>query len=481
MAKGQNSAGSQTKSELKTGAERFLVQVTSRALDDNWRTPEDFLRHFPPHDLMTSLEKAPELRAALLVHAAGVHEKIARKKSTNSAAEDLRIALDEQVTTPAEILALFPPDDRVRYLDKAKLWAFATEEQFWLSDSKDAKERERNIDRVLFLVERALEQHLITLQDVSDGLTFETIAARLPKAELEKVVLFALKLGRRKAALTEPSLLEVVPLRDLLRYIPLDHTYKGVVLAKIAQPAGFVSNDDGWEAIPSVRGGAAAPTKEPAPAQEAARVVAAVEAKSETELAPEPVPVETASTIEADEIIEDSAPAIVDDEEFEQPRPSVRTFAEEEARRRVVERLRGIERLPPSHESLSTPILLSIDSMYADLLVASTDEARELCIRDSFPNEQQLKTALLALIELLDPSIDVNDSVIKDADVDSLIKVVLFEERRRYELANPSARPPTPPPPPNVSGTRRSAPPPPLPRSNAPLPPPPPPPAEVKR
>jgi hypothetical protein len=82
-----------------------------------------------------------------------------------------------------------------------------------------------------------------------------------------------------------------------------------------------------------------------------------------------------------------------------------------------------------------------------------------MCIRDSFPNESHLTLALLGLIELLDPSIDVKDPVIRDADADSLIKVVLFEERRRYEQAHPSARPPggSPPPP---GGTRRSAPPP---------------------
>ena len=83
--------------------------------------------------------------------------------------------------------------------------------------------------------------------------------------------------------------------------------------------------------------------------------------------------------------------------------------------------------------------------MYAELLSASTDEARELCIRDSFPNPAQMSSALLALIELLDPSIDINDPVIRDADVDSLIKVVLFEERHRYEQAHPSLRPPPSP------------------------------------
>jgi hypothetical protein len=100
-------------------------------------------------------------------------------------------------------------------------------------------------------------------------------------------------------------------------------------------------------------------------------------------------------------------------------------------------------------------MLLSIESMYADLLTASTDEAREMCIRDSFPNESHLTTALLALIELLDPSIDVNDPVIRDADADSLIKVVLFEERRRYEQGrSPAAAPPPP------GSARRSVPPP---------------------
>jgi hypothetical protein len=90
-----------------------------------------------------------------------------------------------------------------------------------------------------------------------------------------------------------------------------------------------------------------------------------------------------------------------------------------------------------------------------------------MCIRESFPNDQQLAVALLAMIELLDPSIDVNDPVIKDADADSLIKVVLFEERHRYEQAHPSARPASsvrPPPPPPNAAKGRALTPPPLPR-----------------
>ncbi|MEO7033563.1 MAG: hypothetical protein ABI548_06785, partial [Polyangiaceae bacterium] len=88
-----------------------------------------------------------------------------------------------------------------------------------------------------------------------------------------------------------------------------------------------------------------------------------------------------------------------------------------------------------------------------------------------------------ALIELLDPSIDINDPVIKDADVDSLIKVVLFEERHRYEQAHPSLRPPPSPsplPPPSASRRPGSVAPPPLPRAGS-LPPPLPPPSGEKR
>jgi len=439
------------KSELKTGAERYLAKVMASAFADGWRKPEDFLRHFKPADLMQRLEKAPDLRAAILIKAAGVHERIVRKKSTASAAEDLRIALDEGLTTPADIVELFPADDRVRYLERAKLWAFITEEQFWSADAGGAAGQA--VGRMTFLLESALSESLLTLQDVTDGVTFETISARLPQKELQRVVKAALEAGRKKAPLTEESLLDVVPLKDLLGYIPLDHVYKRVIVAKLAQPAGFVGTGVGEEAWPEdeaadVGEEAVAAAVEKAPAKEPKRGggggAPPKPAKSEAKEAEE--------TVTDDELEEVPAPSA--------NAGSTRPPAEEEARRKVSERLAAINRLPPRHGDLSTPILLSIESMYAELLSASTDEAREMCIRDSFPNEAHLSTALLALIELLDPSIDVNDPVIRDADADSLIKVVLFEERRRYEQANPAGRGPNVAPPPPGSGGKRSVPPP---------------------
>jgi hypothetical protein len=406
------------KSELKTGAERYLAQVMVTALNEGWRSPDDFLRHFKPADLMQRLEKAPELRANLLVKAAGVHDRIARKKSTSSAAEDLRIAIDEGVTTPAQVLELIPPDDRVRYLERPKLWGFITEEHFWAANAQTTGEKA--VARMIFFLEAAMSESLLTLQDFTDGVTFETISARLPQKELQRVVKFALEGGRKKSPLTEEGLLEVVPLKDLVGYLPLDHVYKRVLVAKVAQPAGFVGgvSEEAWPEEAHD-----APLTDPPKA----------EAKPEPVKAAKPAKPAKSEPKEMEE-------TVTDDELEEVPLGSVRPPAEEEARRKVSERLSAISRLPPRHAELSTPILLSIESMYAELLTASTDDAREMCIRDSFPNEAHLSTALLALIELLDPSIDVNDPVIRDADADSLIKVVLFEERRRYEQAHPASR-----------------------------------------
>jgi hypothetical protein len=55
------------KSTLKTGAERFLSQALAHAMAQGFRTPDDFLRHFKPLDLMVALESAHDLRADILV------------------------------------------------------------------------------------------------------------------------------------------------------------------------------------------------------------------------------------------------------------------------------------------------------------------------------------------------------------------------------------------------------------------------------
>ncbi len=472
------------KSTLKTGAERFLSQALAHALAQGFRTPDDFLRHFKPLDLMVALESAHDLRAEILVKAAGVHQKIAIKKSTTSGAEDLRIAMEEGLTDAPAILELFPADERVRYLDAPKLWSFLVEDEFWSAPNAEIN-RERAIGRMTFTLENALHEDLVSLADISDGITFEMLATRMPHKELQKLVGHALKLGRERKPLTEDALLDCVSLQSIVGYVPLEHIWKTVVVERVAKPAGFLTSPN--PEPKSTTGGepksSSAPSKErgsmaPFLPKEEVSADARPSAPPPKPAGTPPVTAVTPARAKEDSLAEIAA---AEDDVDKLIESAQRPAPEEEARRRVLEKLAGISRLPPHHEALSTPILLSIESMYSELLSASTDEAREQCIRESFPNPAQMSSALLALIELLDPSIDINDPVIRDADVDSLIKVVLFEERHRYEQAHPSLRPaPSPLPPPSAGRRGASAAPPPLPRAGS-LPPPLPPPGGEKR
>lgn len=412
-------------SDLPSANERFLSKVLVHALKDGFRTPKDFLRHFPPTALMSALDITRDLRARILAGTAGVHEKIAIKKSTAAAAEDLQLALDESVTEAATVLDLFPPDDRIRYLDAQALWNFVIEDEFWTATDADPARHRRCAGRLTFMLEQALEEKLINLQDLSDGISFEEIARRLPEAELRKIVKHALAGSRTGATLDEESLLQAVPLSELIAFIPLEHTWQRVVIAKIARPAGFLADEEtqssGWEN---------APPEEPANPHTAPTTKPEKKKASRQKQDSVP-PIE--EDVEIEDLTRDMAAEVEAIEIPESDRP-----LEEEARRRVTQRLMMLDRLPPTHASLSLPILLSIESMYADLLTLQNDEEREACIRESFPNESHLRSAMLGLIELLDPSVNTKDPVISEADVDSLMKVVLFEERKRYEQAKAS-------------------------------------------
>ena len=439
MPKSSGSGGSSftSKSSLKAGAERFLSQVVAHSLESGIRTTDDFIQAFPPIDIMRGLNPVPDLRGAILTKAVGFHERIARKKTAESAAEDLRIALEEGVATAADILSLLSDDDRVRYLDRPRLFAFAIDAGFFAGTPPT----QAALDAMVFLLETALGEKVLSLADIADGVTFESISQLLPPAELQRVVLAALERGRNGEPLTEERLLEVVPLPTLVRHIPLDAFWSQVILAKVAVPAG-------WLAAGSI------PPPRERPKSELPK-----------EVKPPPPP-PAAKAPKAQARPTNGKPAVAAPEP-EAP-PAEGSGEEDVARKRVIERLSAIGRLPTRHPDLSTQILFSIDSMYAELIVAPSDDEREEAIRDAFPNEQHMAAALLALIELLEPSIDVNDPEIAKADVDSLINVFLIEERDHRErtasqrAAAPSAAPAAP--------QRRSAPPPPLPRNPPPPP-----------
>lgn len=421
------------KSGLDQAPARFLSRVVQHTLQNDWQTPEDFLQHFGPLAILQSLAQAPAVRAKILVGLANVHEKIAAKKSIESGAEDLRLALEEGVTTPEAVLDIFPADERVRYLKSSTLWNFMFEDPFYKTTHADGEPAHaRAVRRMAFLIECALEEQILKLEQLTDGIGFERIAERLPADDVRRLFVEALRRGRKGESLTERELLDVVSLPILLRHVPLEITWQNVIIDRIAKTNGWVEGEPAKGTEPPAGSGSSPRSSKRE--QESAAVA--------------PVASATATPTPAAAAPAAAAPAAdrPTEEASEPPRSEPGSGAQDEARARAVARLKEVERLPPRHEELSTPILLSIESMYEDLLQANSDDERAECIRDSFPNETQLRIAMFALAELLEPSIDVSRPPICDADTDALVKLVVFEERKRKDgdggMRRSSVRPP---------------------------------------
>jgi hypothetical protein len=443
-------------SNLPTARERFLAGLVDYALSDGWRSPGDFLRHFGPRLLMHSLAADEQLRVRVLTSTTRVNERLAARKTTASAAEDLSIALEEGLTDPGKVLALIPPDDRVRYFDAAQLWSFLTEVEFWKGDNAEPDARDRFVRRVTFVLESALREGVLRVQDIADGIGFKRIASCLPRAELQRVVEHALSRAREGQRLTEEQLLEAVPLRALMNHVPLEHTWSEVVVSRLARPMQFVRTNGEESARPRrlpppppSRNRAA--SAKPAPASSRPAAGSSKPARFDPSLLPE-------SLLELQRGLEQSAPppagpreerledlvqlSAEDSEETINvelsTRVDVKAYRDEEDRHhaesaseleRVSATLGRMGRLPPPDPDLALPILLSIESMYVELSHTSDDGERYSIVRDAFPNLTHLRVALSALIQLLDPGSG-NLESLREADADSLISLLLFAERR---------------------------------------------------
>lgn len=228
-------------STLTKGRERFLAHVIDHAFEVGRRTPEDFIRHFPPTVIMEGLKEHPALRAKILVLTTGVKEKVALKKRWESCADDLQIALEESETDAAAIISLFDGDDRIRHLDHKALWAYVTEGEFWKISPSRQKEYAAAKTHMAFMLARALEDKLLTHTDIVDGITVEELASRLPKSELGKIIKGALACGKRNAPFTETDLLGSMPPDVLVNYMPLFQVWDSIIATKIASEHDYVA------------------------------------------------------------------------------------------------------------------------------------------------------------------------------------------------------------------------------------------------
>lgn len=219
-------------SDLGKGREAFHAEVTEFALRSGERTPEDFLRHFSCRAIMKSLDARPTERARIVSQSTGVHEKVAHKMSSDASGESLQIALDEGVTTSAAIVGLFQPDDKQRYLDRHALWAFDIEGQPWKATSANKTAHDRAKAYLAYILERALENLLISHEEVVRAITVSKLAQSLPKEKLGLIIEASLKTSDK---FTEEDLLAAIPPQSLVEYVPLDYLWEKVIVPLVAE------------------------------------------------------------------------------------------------------------------------------------------------------------------------------------------------------------------------------------------------------
>jgi len=240
-------------SGLGKGREAFHSEVTEYCLRVGERTAEDFLRLFTCSKIMISLSSRPMERARIISELTGVHERVANKLSPENAGETLQIALDEGVTTPKEIVRLFQPDDRQRYLNRHELWAFNIEGQPWKASDTSAHSRAEKY--IAFIMERAIENLLISHEDIVSALGVVKLAGWLPSELLGQIIEASLK---KSDKFTEEDLLHAAPPSSLVTHVPLDYLWDKVVVPLIAEQHDYVAKSGQAkppEAKPEVEGG----------------------------------------------------------------------------------------------------------------------------------------------------------------------------------------------------------------------------------
>lgn len=233
-------------SKLQSGAQRFLARAVDHALLCGVRSPSDFLRYFPPTAIMVGLAEYPARRAHILETTIGLKARIGLRKSPESSAEDLQIALDERETDAATVVSLLEPDDRVRFLDAARLWSFVADAGLTArAHPTSAESAHRLHQHTAFAIEAAIEEQLLAAEDVVGAVSVQTLVQHLPRDQVASIIERAIVEGRQGQPLTEARLLDAVGVRTLCEHIPIATVWEWVLGAKVAAVAGWSTEEAG--------------------------------------------------------------------------------------------------------------------------------------------------------------------------------------------------------------------------------------------
>jgi hypothetical protein len=186
---------------------------------------------------MQALDSEAKKRAAILVGATGTHERIAPRMSPTAAGETLQIALDEKLTTPEQIVELFPPDDRQRHLDDGALWAFAIEGKPWKAEKgSDAFARAQGV--VAYGLQRALHHKLLDAKALLGALTVLKLTQLLPAELLAEIIEGSLGQAQK---FSHQNLVDIAKPSALVEHVPLDYVWAKVFEPLIAERHGYAT------------------------------------------------------------------------------------------------------------------------------------------------------------------------------------------------------------------------------------------------
>ncbi len=107
-----------------TNPQKFLIHSldSARSKEIGILTNEDYLKAFPPRDLMLGFKDLPERRADVVQLCVGTKRGTALKLSVDSAAENLLVALSEKDTSADEIFSIITVEELVLHQDPRRIW-----------------------------------------------------------------------------------------------------------------------------------------------------------------------------------------------------------------------------------------------------------------------------------------------------------------------------------------------------------------------
>ncbi|HXK18044.1 MAG TPA: hypothetical protein VNG33_09585, partial [Polyangiaceae bacterium] len=141
-------------------------------------------------------------------------------------------------------------DDRQRYLNRHELWAFDVEGQPWKASPNDNAAHTRAEKYLAYIMDRAIENLLVSHEDIVSALGVVKLAGWLPSELLGQIIEASLK---KSDKFTEEDLLHAAPPSSLVTHVPLDYLWDKVIVPLIAEQHDYAAKQGGPP--PSVEGG----------------------------------------------------------------------------------------------------------------------------------------------------------------------------------------------------------------------------------